>query len=328
LERELTAPVEVADAAGRLRREAIGWARHPLLRCPLPAGVSRAHAFNYWCVMDREAALMVLVADVGAAAVALLSFQDHDARAPAAETVWVRPFGLPARLPDDPRGDLAIDARRLRLELRAAGDDLRISGDARTLLGRRLEVDVTVERPRAQETVNVLVAWDDERFHVTSKQPALAARGTVRAGGREHRFSGAFACLDYGRGRWPSRVAWGWAFAAARAGGRTIGFNLGARWTDGTGVTENALVVDGRVHKIADAVDFDPDWRIRARAGGRVDLRFTPRRERVVRVPLGVVSVALRQCVGWFSGTLVDDAGERVAIDDVVGLAETFRGRW
>ena len=73
-------------------------------------------------------------------------------------------------------------------------------------------------------------------------------------------------------------------------------------------------------------LDFDPDLgRIRTRRGDRVDLTFTPRRERLVRVP---PVVRLRQCVGTFASTIVDDHGAAIAIDDVVGVAESVRGRW
>ncbi len=88
-------------------------------------------------------------------------------------------------------------------------------------------------------------------------------------------------------------------------------------------------MIDGRVHKIADAVDFGYDprdylqpWRIRSES--RVDLRFFPMRERRVRVPF----VELHQLIGTFSGTVIDDTGERVPIDDMVGLAESVRARW
>src|SRR5262249_25122691 len=158
----------------------------------------------------------------------LVSFLEFPARSPV-ERVWVRPMGLPFRMPDTPRGDIALSARRLDLALRASGprgDDLHIEGEARTLLGTKISFDVSVERPPQHETVNVLVPWDDTRFQFTSKQQGLPARGVVRIDGREIRFDrddDAFACLDFGRGRWPSRIEWCWAFASGRCGGRTIG---------------------------------------------------------------------------------------------------------
>lgn len=324
MERELTSAVDIADARGRLRRDAIGWARHPLHRCNL-AGHARVHAFDYWCVITPELALTLLAADVGIAGVALVSVLDL-ATGATVERVYARPGGLPAAMPADPHGELVLDVWRLRLEI----GPHRLVADARTITGRRIEAELAIDRPAGHETVNVLVPWGDVQFHFTSKQQALPARGHVRVDGRDHRVE-AFACRDFGRGRRPSGIDWCWAFASARHGERTIGLNLGARWTDGTGVTENALVIDGRVHKIADAVDFEVDlgrtrpWRIRTRASDRVALTFTPLTERVLRVP---PVVRLHQRVGRFSGTIVDDAGEAISLDGVLGVAETVRGRF
>jgi hypothetical protein len=329
-ERELTGPVDLVDDRGRLRPDAIGWSRLPLHRWAFPAGVDRVHAFDDWCVTTRAVALSVLVADVGLAGVALVSVQDLAGGSPV-ERVYVRPRGLPVRMPDSTEGELVLDAWRLHLVV----GPRRIEAEARTLTGRRIEVALAIERPPGHETVNVVVPWDETRYHFTSKQQALPARGTVRVGKTEHRFDPegeAFACRDFGRGRWPSGVEWCWAFASARRDGRTIGFNLGSRWTDGTGVTENAVIVDGRVHKIADAVDVTCDrrdrrapWRIRSRGSARVDLTFTPMTLRNVVVP---PLLRLHQCMGRYAGTILDETGAPVVIEDVIGLAESLRGRW
>jgi len=337
MERELSAPIAIAHPDGRLVRDAIGWARHPIHACTFAASVSRVARFNYWCITNRTCALTLLLADVGFAGVVLVSFVELDGRSPT-ECIRVRPGGLPKPLPDTPRGDVVVDAWRMRLAMRHRGDQLRIEGDATTIFGTNIAIDLGVDRPSTHETMNVLVPWDDVRFHFTSKQQALPVTGTVRVGGVEHRFdesNDAFACLDFGRGRYPSRVDWNWGFGSGRQGGRTIGLNLGGKWTDGTGVTENGVVVDGRIHKIADAVDFEYDprarkqaWRIRTRTTSRLDLQFRPIRERTVYVPLGFVRAELHQLMGVYDGTFVDDAGESIAIDSMIGLAESFNGRW
>ncbi|HUQ00920.1 MAG TPA: DUF2804 domain-containing protein [Kofleriaceae bacterium] len=329
MERELTAAIEIADREGRLRRDAIGWSRRPLHRCNLE-GIARSHAFDYWCVMTAEVALTVLVADVGLAGVALVSVLEL-ASGVTTERVYVRPGGLPARMPASTDGEITIDVRRMRLVVGAR----RLAAEARTITGRRIEVDVAIERAADHETVNVLVPWDETRFHFTSKQQALPARGHVRVDARAYPFDparDAFACRDFGRGRRPAGIDWCWAFASARRAGRTIGLNLGAQWTDGTGVTENAILVDGRVHKLAEAVAFELElssarapWHIRTAGSDRVALTFTPICERVVRVP---PFVRLHQRVGHFDGTVRDDSGASIALDGVLGLAESVRGRW
>jgi hypothetical protein len=286
-------------------------------------------------VLGEAGALTLLVADVGVAGVALVSFVELGGGRPV-ERVYLRPGGLPVALPDDPSADVVLDVPRLQLALRTVGEELRFVGAARTVLGRRLGFDLVVGRPARHETVNVLVPFGDTRFQLTSKQQALPARGVVTVDGRAHRFgpeTDAFACLDYGRGRWPPRIEWCWGFGATARGGRSVGLNLGGLWTDGTGVTENGVVLDGRVHKIAepaafafDRRDYMAPWTVLAPP--RVDLRFVPVRERALRVPLGVVSLELHQMLGRYHGTVVDDSGAPVAIDGMLGLAEWFRGRW
>ncbi len=336
MEREILDAIDIAHPDGRLRRDAVGWARHPIHRCNLESGLGRVHRWNYWCITSREIALTLLVADVGIAGTAFVSFLDYAGNSPV-ERIYVRPGRLPIEMPAAPRGDIVLEVPRLRLALKDRGEHLYIEVDARTLLGGRIVVDLTVARPFAHETLNVLVPFDDERFQFTSKQQALTARGSVRVGRREYRFDAdnqGFACLDFGRGRWPRGIEWNWAFGSA-GGKRSVGLNLGGKWTDGTGVTENGVVVDGRVHKIADAVDFTYDtrayrlpWRIRTRATSRVDLQFAPRRERALKVPLGLACLELHQMMGAFSGTVIDDAGEPIVIDDMVGLAESLSARW
>jgi hypothetical protein len=327
VERELTTAIDIADTAGQLRADAIGWSRQPLHRCNLD-GLERAHAFDFWCVTTREAAVMFLVADVGVAGVALVSHLDLTS-GETIERVYARPRGLPQRMPDSTEGETVLDAWRLRLRV----GPRRLEADARTITGRRIEAELVIDRPAGHETVNVLVPWDETKFHFTSKQQALPVRGRLRVDGRDIPIDGeAFACRDFGRGRRPDGIDWCWGFASARRGGRTIGMNLGSIWTDGTGVTENGVVIDGRLHKIHDAVEFDFDkrdrmkpWRVRTRTSERVALTFTPMTERNVRVP---PFVRIHQCIGRFDGTLVDDQGAAVVLDDVIGLAESVHGRW
>lgn len=274
--------------------------------------------------------MMFLVAEVGVAGVALVSHLDL-ASGETVERVYVRPRGLPQRMPESTDGETALDVWRLRMRV----GPRRLEADARTITGRRIEAELVIDRPDGHETVNVLVPWDETKFHFTSKQQALPVRGVVRVDGRETRIGGdaeAFACRDFGRGRRPDGIDWCWAFASARRGGRTFGMNLGSIWTDGTGVTENGFVVDGRLQKIHDAVDFELDkrdrmkpWRVRTRTSERVALTFTPMSERTVRVP---PFVRTHQCIGRYDGVLVDDQGQSLQLDDVIGLAESVHGRW
>ena len=116
--------------------------------------------------------------------------------------------------------------------------------------------------------------------------------------------------------------------------GRTLGFNLGGTWTDGTGMTENGICLDGRLSKIGedlafvyDEADFMKPWRIRTKSR-RIDLRFVPFYERVSKAKAGVLFSEVHQMFGHYSGAVVPDTGERIAVTDGFGWIEEHKARW
>ena len=146
--------------------------------------------------------------------------------------------------------------------------------------------------------------WTGERFQLNSKHNTLPCEGAVTVGDRRYVMDPAecHAVQDFGRGIWPYRSFWNWGVATGVQDGVRIGVNVGAKWTTGTGVNENGLLIDGRLHKIMEDLrwDYDPSdwmrpWRVRAEHSGAVDLvlraaRRAPRRT----TSLGVLSTRRR----------------------------------
>ncbi|MDL9978880.1 DUF2804 domain-containing protein [Microbacterium candidum] len=188
--------------------------------------------------------------------------------------------------------------------------------------------DITVTRPAGHECLAVVVPWSDTRYQYTVKDVALPASGTVTVDGTVHDVTG-WATLDHGRGRWPYDVSWNWGAGAGISDGRTIGIQVGGQWTDGTGSTENGIVIDGRLHKIHDELRWTYDianwrkpWRI---SGGGLDASFTPFYDKRSATNLGVVSSRTDQCFGVWSGRF-EPAG--VEFDGIEGFAEDVHNRW
>jgi hypothetical protein len=201
-----------------------------------------------------------------------------------------------------------------------------------------LEADVFAARPPGHETLNVVIPWSDTRFQFTSKQNCRPAHGTVVLNGETVPFgptNHAFACLDYGRGVWPYRCVWNWGSASGVQGGRRIGITLGGQWTDGTGMTENGILVDNRLHKIGEDVVFTYDrtdwmkpWRLRTRGSDRIDLTLVPFFAKAATINLLLLRSELHVLFGRFSGTITTDDGERIPIADLIGWSEEHRARW
>jgi hypothetical protein len=118
-------------------------------------------------------------------------------------------------------------------------------------------------------------------------------------------------------------------------GAVTVGVQLGGKWTDGTGMTENALSVDGRLSKISeelawryDTTDWLRPWTIRTPVSDRVNLTFTPIYDKRGRLNIGIASSSVDQCFGTYSGSIVPDDGRPLRIDGVFGWAEEATWRW
>jgi hypothetical protein len=87
------------------------------------------------------------------------------------------------------------------------------------------------------------------------------------------------------------------------------------------------VIVDGRLHMLADPVEFVWDrrdarrpWRVR---GPGVDLRFVPAYDRLQKLNLGVAGAHARWCVGAYHGAVGP-----IVVDGLRGWAEDVRLRW
>ncbi|MEI2716287.1 MAG: DUF2804 family protein [Candidatus Nanopelagicales bacterium] len=108
-----------------------------------------------------------------------------------------------------------------------------------------------------------------------------------------------------------------------------IGLQFGGKWTVGTGMTENALCIDGRVSKISQELEWTygpwlEPWTVR---GDDVDVTFHPRFERATKTNVGVIFTEVHQCFGHWTGT-VRAEGVEYPVDGIRGFAEEAQMRW
>lgn len=332
-ERELTQPVRLCDDRGRLNPAAVGWSRQPLHVGNLRGRWLRKKRWNYWAITTDTHLFSVTISNLDYAAVVFVYFLDFVTKAFHEQTV-LAPLGAGVFMPETVTGALEFRSSRLDVLMNDDGQQVLLRVNSRDFGGRTLAAEFTVHRPDGYESINVVIPWADDTFQFTSKQPALPAAGSVQLGDERIDFEG-FACLDYGRGIWPFSSTWNWASGSGVQNGRTIGLNLGGRWTDGTGMTENGLVVDGVATKIGDDLLFEYDssdfmrpWRIRTAGSDAVDLEFVPFFERVAKTNALIVRSEVHQMIGRFRGRVTTAAGETLAVDGLVGWAEEHRARW
>lgn len=335
-EHEITAPVDLCDARGRLNPEAVGFSRTPLHRCNLRGPFLRRKRWNYWAVTSDRYLFSATIADLDYIALAFVYFLDFQTNRFIEKSVPVPFARLP--LPETVHADAVFRHGRLRVGLRDDGASVRIAAKAHSFGGERLEARIGVTRPAGHETLNVVIPWAADRFQFTSKQSALPASGHVTIGGQRYDFEAgrSFAVLDYGRGVWKFRTFWNWgAGSATLPDGRTLGLNLGGGWTDGTGMTENGLTLAGRLHKVHEDLEFSYDprdfmqpWLVRSVGSARVELTLTPFFERVAKTDLLLLKSEVHQVFGRYNGTVVAGDGEVIEVRDMIGWVEQQDARW
>lgn len=340
--RELTEPVSLTLPNGRLAPEAIGWARQPIVDT---SGVARGRGRNkrweYWNVTTPTHILALTVSSIDYAAVHEVWVLDRGTERSWGKNATVIPargVELPAAVES---GRARARAKDLEIDIDPSTGSGTEGGSDAAAGGTRLRArtpdvafDVVAELPEGHERLAVVVPWSSTRYQYTVKDIARPASGSLTVEGMTYEVPAgeSWAVLDHGRGRWPYDVRWNWGAGSGRSGGRVVGIQVGGKWTVGTGSTENAVYIDGRLHKIHDELawkydlaDWRRPWHV---SGGGLEASFTPFYDKTSRMNLGVVSARTDQCFGHWSGAFTVPGGETLTFAGILGWAEEVHNRW
>lgn len=336
---EITRPVDLClpDGSG-LNPAARGWSRRPMHRANLDGCFGRNKRWDYWAVLAGDLVVSAVYSNIDHFGLADVYWADLVSGKTGGKAILV-PAEATA-LPELP-GTAPLRVNRDGLDLSITDDDrgttLRAAWTESD--GQPARLDVLVELPPDHESLNVVIPWDERTFNFTSKHQARKALGELVVGNRRWAIGGksapdAWGVLDVGRGRWPSEIRWNWGGGAGRVGEHVVGLQFGAKWTEGSGFTENGLIVDGRLSKIGRELRWDYDWNHPMRPwhivdpGGQLDVVLTPRFDKHSHADAGQFGSETHQVFGTFSGRLRTDDGLELTFDSLQGFAEEARQRW
>lgn len=323
---ELTEPIDLCLPNGRLNPAAVGRSRTPLHRTPL-RGWGRTKRWEYWGIMTPDLFVGLTISSLDYAAVPSIYIVDRQTG--EARTIGgLVPLARGTRIPDTLPPFEASTTWGKSNEI-----VVRTTTSATSIRGTAPGVAIDLTSPDSGEALGVVVPWNDRLFQYTLKDVARSVFGTITLDGQTHQVGdGSWAVLDRGRGRWPYRMTWNWAAGSGIVDGRRIGLQLGGKWTDGTGSTENAVFVDGVQHYIAEELEWRYDlddehspWRI---VGDHADVTLTPWHRRVERTNAVIVASTIYQAFGTWSGWMLDSDGTRISVDGLTGWAEQAKNRW
>jgi hypothetical protein len=340
---------ELAEASPLLNPDGtltqVGWARQPLLDCNLEDARFyrcrmlqrwRIKQWDYYGITTPTHYFSITLADLGYAGQAFAYLIDLATGSYHEETLTL-PLGRGITLPrNSTAGTSRFDNGKVRITMDAELACRRLNVCWNDFGGRELAADLALDLAPEHESMVIVIPIAGRRFYYNRKVNCMPAQGRVRVGELELPIEPATCLgnLDWGRGVWEYESFWVWASASGFLPDRqTVGLNLGFGFGDTSAGTENAVILDGRIHKLGqvdfnyDGTDFRRPWRMRS-PDGRLDLTFRPMAERVAATNLLLITSEVHQLFGHYDGTVVTDNGEEIRLSGLVGFAEEHRARW
>jgi hypothetical protein len=225
---------------------------------------------------------------------------------------------------------------KMSYALRHEGAGIAVEFSCADVQGAAVRADFVVRRPPEHESLNVVVPWTSTRFQLNSKHNTLPCEGAVVVGDRRFEMhpERCHGVQDWGRGIWPYRSFWNWGVCTGVRDGTPVGVNMGAKWTTGTGSNENGILLDGRLYKVMEDLDwtYEPTnwrkpWRVRAPRSEMIDLTLTPIHVKTTGLNLGLFATGGTCVFGTWDGT-IRAGGREIAVEGSIGWAEEFAHRW
>ena len=337
-EKEIVDFTMLCDKKGNLNPEAIGYARKPIIDCNLSGHFLRKKKWNYWCVYGEEILFSVTVCHFDYAALCSIYFLEYETQRFYEKTVTI-PLGIGSKLkmPTKVLEPLRFSNNEIKLDITYYQNQTFLNISCNNFDDETLQTELIIQHPKDDDTLNVVIPWNRQNFQFTAKHHTLPTSGFVRIGNRIFNFNveDCFTVLDFGRGVWPREVTWNWGMASQRNRDKRIGLNFGGKWTDGTGMTENAVFVNGRMTKIHEDVIFSYDrsnlmkpWYVTTKFTDQVMLTFHPFFERVSETNAKLVKSEIHQMVGYYTGQVKLENGETLFIQQMLGCIEEHIAKW
>jgi hypothetical protein len=226
--------------------------------------------------------------------------------------------------PSSVQGTHRFHTRGLAVKIENHGRSFEARVDAKTDSGQ-LSAELSFASRKNDEHLALCVPLPGGRWNYTHKFAAFDVTGAVTIDGRRIPFAPgtSFGTMDFTKMYALRHAVWRWIALCGRTKqGRIVGLNLVDPTPDAP-VSENALWVDGKRQALTNVRIGTDD----AHADGvAIKLREVAQVEQKLDVPL--VRHRLRHVIGSFSGTVTTQTGEKLDVNDVVGIYEDYDTWW
>ena len=335
---EITEPTPVLNGDGTLN--AWGWARRAIMEYERDHVRDdlrhRLKEWDFYSFVTPEYTISVTVADIYFASFASVEVVDHQLDEPLMNISLELRGEDEYFLPETPYASTYWDGDGGTVSIEWDQEERRIEFDFdASSLGPAAVGSVVLGHGPDDESLAAAVPFAEPgSFFYENKVFGMPITGEILVGEQSYSFDAddAYGVLDWGRGVWPEAFDWGWAVAFGTSDGRQIGLNLGWGEGDEEQATPNAMLVDGRLHKLGMmewswAANDEETWRFRDEEG-RYDLKLVPVYYQLGELDLGLYSTHLDKVYGHFSGHITIADGTVIDLEDLFGFAEVANQQW
>jgi hypothetical protein len=338
---EIDTPRPILDEFGKPVN--FGWARFPVFKYDkdlLNPPYQRVTESERYIIFSLTHLLIFEVLDggsLGYISISVASLKDKKRYTQSFFTPF--PLGIFDLPPDSETGSVRIQRKKFNIDFSAMDGGSRIIkvdiprfGHHRSLRG---EVVLT-PLPKAQSMVTCS-SWREGKnaFWYSRRSPWYIAEGVMQFNNTEIVFvkDKAWGIFDWNRGVRPRSDIRLWASACGLSEGRQLSFSVGYSTADSGSGTENALFLDGKLHKLDQVTFHIPSldrlepWHFTSN-DDRLEMGFKPLQERSDKSVMFFHSLRRRQVYGYFSGKAVLDDGSTLEFQDITGFAEYRKTRF
>lgn len=336
---EFTAPAPLLDESGNVKLW--GWARRAQVtynRDAIPAELrGRIKEWEHYTIMSPDFTLGLTMAQLGPMTFGSFEVIEYPA--------GVQPGGFfiksgskdVSAFPAHPYGNTTLTVQQNFVTFEFEGTTRKLSFNF-TATAKTPAISGTIELrddPKEDSIAITRPFAEPHHFFYENKIFGMAAKGSAKVGDKTYALpeGKSWAIFDWGRGVWPRECWWFWGQAAGMVGDKRVAFNLGHGYGDDAQGTCNAILIDGKLHKLDTVIlDYDKEdrmkpWKLTSN-DKRLALDFTPTYRQHVKQNIGLAATELNKIHGKFSGTLTLDDGSKIKVKDLFGFMEHADHVW
>ncbi|GMO22984.1 MAG: DUF2804 domain-containing protein [Termitinemataceae bacterium] len=195
----------------------------------------------------------------------------------------------------------------------------------------RLRGEVVLSSPAGAMSITTNSPWRNQRncFQLLSCSPWLQTEGVMQFENKSFLFAAknSYGIYESSIIARPTQDVHFWAAGSGLCEDKHVSFNVGYGLSDSSRGSENAIFVQGKLHKL-DIVTFKippmnwmQAWTFTAN-DGRLEMNFKPVQLFTNKLYMFVFSLRVVQVFGFFSGKFILDDGSELKFKNITGIAE------